>query len=508
MRKVFFLCLVLKLVTIPVIGQDAGEQLTPFGSVVGNLAAGGTETWTFNAVGGEVMSLVLESTSGLDPLLVLLSETGAVLVSEDDYDYPNSRDAIVQSVTLPFTGAYTVQVRGYGTTAGSYRLTRLRGFADGADMNGFIGAGNWTSPNADAEITLLNDQLTVGLAGVGVEAVSFNEGLPRRTDYYAQVDVNVTTARGGWTVHKTFHQQSTDTYYRYSVRDDGLWQMTLVRGGEETVLRDWIDHPAIIPGETAFTLGVMTNGASYDLYYNGSPLGQMVDSTLDSGVLGLGLRTAEAIDAEMAVDFTNLRVTVPATTSDGDEIHPGRIIISGPAEMAQDLGRRRVIPASGDLALNVPESSTQSVQTGVSRLSLGRGSTYTNFVLSAEVTLNVGDPNAVNGCGVFMRGVDDTQYVLAYVDQTGGYALAARNTEGFLPGVFGERADIGRGEHHLLITAHEDELHYYIDGGYVGSITSEAVAGTIGNAVVNYDPNLTVCDFQNTWVWSWDSPTS
>jgi hypothetical protein len=504
MRRLVIVLLFMGVLAVPAATQDGDDQLPPFGSVVGNLPAGGAESWTFNAVGGEVLSLVLEATSEVDPVLVVLSETGAVLVSQDDYDYPNSRDAVIQSVTVPFTGTYTAQVRAYGATAGSYRLTRLRGFADGADLNGFIGEGAWASPNPNAGVSLVDDRLTVSVAGIGEDAISFNEGGTRRTDYFAQVEVEVVRGRGGWTAYLIFHQQSADTYYRYALRDDGLWQVARVQNGEITALRDWITHPAIVPGQTDFTLGVLANGIGYDLYYNGNRLGQVVDDVLDGGVIGMGLRTGESIDAETELNFANLRITVPATTADGADPLPERVVISGAAEMAHALELRRVIPAGGELALNVPESSTQSVQTGVSRLGLGRGSTFTNFVLSTEVTLNIGNPNGVNGCGLFLRATDDTNYILAFIDQTGGYGLAARDGNGFQPGVFGEQPDLGRGEHHLLITANGDQLHYYIDGGYVGSITAETVEGTVGNAVVNYDPNLTVCSFQNTWLWSWE----
>lgn len=505
MRRGLFALLGAGLLAFVAPAQDTAAQLSPFGSVVGNLGPGGTETWAFNAVGGEVVSLVLESTSDVDPVLVVLSETGALLVSQDDYDYPNSRDAIIQAVTVPFTGTYTAQVRAYGNTSGSYRLTRLRGFADGAGRNGFAGDGTWGSPNPDATVSLNDERLTVTLGAVGGTAISFNEGAARRTDYFAEVDVEVVRARGAWTAYIAFHQQSADAYYRFGLREDGLWQVALVQGSAETILRDWTSHPAIVPGETTFALGVLANGSAYDLYYNGSPLGQIIDSTLAGGVVGVGVGTGESLDADAELAFNDLRVTVPATTVTGGDLLPERVIITGPLEMAQALARRRVIPAGGDLALNVPESSTQSVAAGVSRLGLGRGTTYSNFVLSTEVTLNVGDPNATNGCGLFLRATDETRYVLAYIDQTGGYALAARDGEGFLPGVFGTRAGLGTGEHHLLITAGGDQLHYYIDGGYVGSITAATVAGTLGNAVVNYDPTLTVCSFQNTWVWSWDA---
>ncbi|MEO0562521.1 MAG: hypothetical protein AAF125_10425, partial [Chloroflexota bacterium] len=101
--------------------------------------------------------------------------------------------------------------------------------------------------------------------------------------------------------------------------------------------------------------------------------------------------------------------------------------------------------------------------------------------------------------------IDDTQYILAYIDQEGGYAMAERSGTAFLPGILGTQPLLGQGEHHLLIVALEERVLLYIDGTIVGEIEATPTAGSVGNAVVNYDQNTTVCDFENTWVWTWDA---
>jgi len=50
-----------------------------------------------------------------------------------------------------------------------------------------------------------------------------------------------------------------------------------------------------------------------------------------------------------------------------------------------------------------------------------------------------------------------------------------------------------------------DQLLYYVDGNFSGSMTNTVVEGGVGNAVVNFDPIRTSCKFTDTWVWNWDN---
>jgi hypothetical protein len=506
-RPLFWLVLTALIVPIRGFAQPLQEQLPPFSSVVGNLSAGGTDTWIFTGLDGEVASFLVETTSTLDPSITIVTETGAVLVSQDDYDYPNTRDALIQSLTIPFTGTYTIQVTGYANTSGSYRLTRLRGYGDGADLNGFTDGGSWTSSNNEVDIALdvSNGILGLGLSGIGQEAFAISQNRQRLTDYYVQVGADVQVGRGGWIVHLVHHQQRNDSFHLLSLNDRGSWRYAIRTGDSETVLRDWGGHPAIVQGATEFELGVLANQGVFEVFYNGSPLGRFVNTTLEGGVIGLGVTTVDTLDAEVAVQFTNLRITTPILNAEGTDPIPSQVIISDPLEMAQSIERQRMIAPGGEMTLNVPESSLQSLDPGVSRLQLGRGVTFTNFALSTEVSIRAASPEGINGCGIFFRGVDDTQYIVAYIDQTGGYGLAQRQGDGFLPGLFGVRPQLGTSEHHLLVTVDDTKIHYYVDGVYAGSIEAPATAGNIGNAVINYDSNTTACSYQNTWLWTWDN---
>lgn len=154
------------------------------------------------------------------------------------------------------------------------------------------------------------------------------------------------------------------------------------------------------------------------------------------------------------------------------------------------------------MALTVNESFVESRRPGVERLMLGRGVTYQNFAIGATVSWQAAE--GITGCGLVVRGVDDTHFTLAYLDQNGGYGLSQRTDDAFAPGIFGESPQFAAGTHHLLLIARGNIMYYYVDGLYKGTLENTAVEGTIGEAVVNFEPISTSCTFTDTWLWRWD----
>jgi hypothetical protein len=202
--------------------------------------------------------------------------------------------------------------------------------------------------------------------------------------------------------------------------------------------------------------------------------------------------------------FDNLVVTVPADI-DGEPIMPQELILADSITMIRDLKRRRLIAADGEMTLNATESFADYSFSGVRTFRLASEFAFTNLALAVTIF-----PNSVTdgagGCGLFLRGTDETHYVLAYVNLVGEYGLAQREGDLFHPGIYGQRTEWGGEEpRHLLIIADESKLHYYIEGQYVGSLENPPVAGGIGNAVVNFEPMSTTCRFANLWLYRWDA---
>jgi hypothetical protein len=247
---------------------------------------------------------------------------------------------------------------------------------------------------------------------------------------------------------------------------------------------------------------MMLNGSRLDVFYNGSPLGTFSDETLRDGVLGLGVETSPGISSEVEVIFTDLFITAPLRTAAETDIPVSGLILRDPLAMAQSLENRRVIPTGGELALNVPQSTAQLTTPGVLRVPLGRGTTFDTFVLATNVSVGAADTGEA-GCGLFLRATAEDTYVLAYLDQMGAYGLAARQGEAFLPGVYGQQEELRGGEHQLLVIALDERIQYFVDGRFVGQIEHDSRAGGVGNAAVNFAPNVTNCTFDDTWLWAW-----
>jgi hypothetical protein len=476
---------------------QAQGELLPAVPVSGTLASGETQTWTFTASGGAMLSLILESQdTDFDPALSLNNSAGTTLFSSDDYDYPATTDALLEGITIPSTGSYTVSVSGYGGSSGPYELTLLPGFARLAAHDTFTNETAWDFESDTGQAIIENNRLAL--------IASTPQSQNRATytgdswdDYYVQIEVPEITGPPGWQIGLLVHQRGNE-YYRYSLNDQGQWRFLVRTSAGDRVIRDWSGHPAIVARQTPFSLGILANSSTFEFFYNGQLIGRIDDSTLESsGQIGLLLETPATLSGDIIAQFQNLIVTTPHGA-----VIPQQIATGNSTVMPQELMRRRLTP-SGQLSLVVPESFVTFNRPGVNELLLGSGQTFRTFAIGTTLTWEIATPDMTAGCGLILRAADRQQYLLAYLDQTGGYGLSARSGSSFEPGIFGQRSALGSGPHRLLLVAQEDRLIYYINGQLVGILERQASAGGIGNAVVNFDPTLTSCQFSDTWVWAW-----
>ena len=169
------------------------------------------------------------------------------------------------------------------------------------------------------------------------------------------------------------------------------------------------------------------------------------------------------------------------------------------------LKRQGMVGANGVMALTLNESFVQFARPGINRVMLGGGATYTNFALGTTVDLQAGFPQSVAGCGLVFRFANETDYTLAFIDQSGGYGVSRRNGDTFAPGLYGENsAFAGGGRHHLLLIADGDTLYYYVDRQLVGSLENDPHQGQVGIAVVNFEGVTTSCNYSGFWLWRWE----
>ncbi len=477
--------------------QDSGT-IDLFTPVEGRVDSG-EQTWTFNGRTNEPVSFLAETTGGsLDPAMTVRTSTGATLISNDDLSYPSEHNALLEAITIPTLGVYTVSVSGFHGTTGSYRLTMLPGYGSLAAFETFDSVVDWTGSDG-LTVTGASGALNVALAQGTRAGFTRAADAPTYGDFHAQVDVT-SVSGSGWVVGLEARHSDAGSYV-YEVNDRGEWRFVLDQPDGETVLRDWVRHPAVRAGQTTFSLGLMATGAGFDFFYSGDLVGRISDATLaDAGTTGLYIGSAQALGANAS--FDNLSVTVPVSV-DGAAVVPQQVIVGDAMSMVQSLIRQRLIAANGELKLNVAQSSTEHSGPGIDFIGLGRGLMFTDFALGTTVTMQ-NRPAGQGGCGLIFRVTDPTHYDLAYLDGTGAYGLSRRDGDRFEPGLFGHLAVSSGPSHHLLIIANNPTLLYYVDGQYVGTLDQPAIEGGIGNAVVNFESLYTSCQFNNTWVWRWD----
>lgn len=85
-------------------------------------------TFEFDGTEGEVVTITARATdNSLDPVMSLLDPSGDEVADNDDHEDDDPAlerfDSRIEAFTLPDTGTYTVQVRGYGGNGGELELT-------------------------------------------------------------------------------------------------------------------------------------------------------------------------------------------------------------------------------------------------------------------------------------------------------------------------------------------------------------------------------------------------
>lgn len=462
---------------------------------------GTTVAWSLYALRDDVLTFKVEAEAELDPVVTLQTVAGVEVIRNDDVNYPQSKDAILEAITIPQTGDYKVVVSGYGQSTGDFTLTMLPGYAHVVLDERFPSLDGWETDEA------VSAEVSEGLLTLEVDGIQQSGGITEVTmdplsDYYAQFSVVDIQERNGWTVGFSLRRQANGDHYLVVVNSEGVWRFTAVENGMERVIRDWAPHPAIVAGDTRFTLSVLVNGNGFDVFYNRQLLARLADGAIrQPGNIGLALTTANALGSMVRVVFDDVMITAPLEI-DGDVIFPEQLVRGNTSLTVQELERRHIMPAGGQLALTVEESFFESRSPGVSPLTLARGTTFRNFAMSVMVSIQNPAATGISGCGLFVRGQSETDYMIAYIDSAGGFGVSQRAGNTFQPGIYAENPAWSIVQpNELLLVLVEDSLYYFVNGFFAGSMEIEPVDGEVGNVVVNFDPVPALCRFEDTWVW-------
>ena len=503
LARIWFCAAALLLAWSPLRAQDSRLRL---GDIVeASLAPGQTHRYTFVALELTLLSIrVAALNDSLDPRFEVRDRDDRLVVASDDYDYPATRDAAVQALVLNSTSTYTIAVSGHGDSGGDYRLHVLPGFDVLALRDSLADKSQWRVAFSDTSLDISESSLyAVELEGFARTAVVLGQHMPQEQDVYLEADFYSVTSTVDWKVGLVFRYQSASDYHRVLLSKTGFWRVERIVDGQIVPVRGWTTHPAIIPGETDFRLGVLASGQHIDVVYNGQVVGSAAsDASPQPGGLGIVMRTDERSGGLMSFAVRQMVLTLP-TRVRGDILFPQRVLQRQNYLMAHDLARKQLAPAGHSVSFVQRESSVRHVRPGVTRIAIASDRQYEQFALGAIVTLAAQDAGN-GGCGLFFHYNDDNHYTLAYMTSEGDFGVS-RRSGGFAPGIYGKRPPPAASEHYLLIIATDEVIHYYLDEQHVGSMPSEPRVGSIGIAVVNYEAVDSSCQFKDLWLQSFDN---
>lgn len=490
----------ISLLASPVQAQDITLNVP----LQGSLESGMSDSLNFLAKEGQMLSFIARGDNGLDPIITIEDFNGNELLRNDDYNYPTSQDALVEAFSAPYTGNYTLTISPYGNSSGNYELLMLSGYSEIALHETFDSGGNWSiidlGSDIPAQLTIINGNANLIHEGLRQEAIAV--GLDTDSDiYYVNARIASISGSRGWQVGLVFNYQDAGNYYQMLINQNGAWRMIKVDNREITILRNWNVHPAITPSDDSFDLGILVNGSGFDVFYDGQYIGSESDTTFQGGQVGLNIVTADALGSRVTARYDELLITRPLDI-DGANVFPTQLVASNMNYILRELERRLLIPHGSEMAFILPESFVQNVSMGVSRFPIGNGQSVTNFALSSTITWAASGAD-LNGCGIAIDIGDSEDYILAYVDSTGGYGLAERQGNKFVQNIFNDNLGLQLPPHEIILIRNGDKVHYFVDDKHAASLTISPSEGKISEAIVNFEAANTNCQYDDLWVTQW-----
>lgn len=476
---------------------------------VSSIDNGDVQSYQITLLETSIVSIHVDAQNDtLDPIVRLLDSAGNLVIENDDYNYPESSDALIQAFQIPRTGTYTIEVSAFGDTSGTYQLSILPGYDQLVAEDNIDSGSNW-QPITNDSVTLasVDNGLHGEVEGISKSGTLIANGFPEAKDFYFEVTVGNINATTNWQVGIIFRYINPELYYRLVMNDQGFWQLELIRDEEVEVIQSWSTHPAIVPGETDFTLGVLTSGESIDIVYNRQFIATVFsNSVLQEGNVGLAIVTANALGSRVSVDLEHALMTSPAQF-DNPFVFPEILAANNVNSLAHTLERQQIIPIGGEVKFTAPQIEIRNINPGVSRFDVATGVTFATFVMGG--TIHWQKPgDGIGGCGITFNDMNDQQYTLAYINTDGEYGVSRRDGDSFDIGIFGDGLPIDSDTHSFTLIVLSDQIHYFINNRHIGKMPYSPTSGEIKTAVVNFDGVDTMCTFNDLWLWSLDTPSS
>ncbi|MBX3084532.1 MAG: hypothetical protein KF716_23035 [Anaerolineae bacterium] len=487
--------------------------LTLLQTVTGEItAAAPTQTWTFEASSGQIVSAWLQPISGdLQPVIELLDPAGTVLASSRPASY---RSVAIDAYPITSAGTYSLRVspRADSATSGGYKLALLPGYSFLLVNDPMLPDSALRSWREPASTSRLNEgRLRMGAEADNLIAWTTADKLGTYADVYVQVDARVEEFNAYWEYGILLRTQRTDNdananYYAFSVNSSNQWRVFLQTGSQRRAISDWADSP--VPIASSGTLAVLAQGSKFTLFFNGQAVGSVEDASLpQAGLVGLMVGTSTRPNHRVIVGFDNFIVTVPATAR--AEIVPPQTLNDWqgtPEAILGELIRAAVLPAYGTPAVEVNSAFvSNSTPSSLLFVKLMEGSSFANLVYAADVLWDSDIENIA--CALEFRVQDGDNFSIVYFDRKGG--LGVRQTVGGEVKVNDYALTDAlklenRARNRLLVVAYGNGLLVYVNGQLAAETNLTQVTGEVLLAAYNYQLATSYCGFTNIWLRSFN----
>lgn len=509
--KIFFSTIIALLGTIGIsfsaesnVSAQSVPQATYGRAVQGSLSENAPiQEWRFEARPNDVLSILVnrDENSTLDPKVAVIDANGQVIAENDDRIPTVVLDAGIEGLTFPQAASYTIRVsRQRGD--GNYQMWLLPApYIRIRELTDFSGnLSRWTA----RFVQPANERLRIS-SDPTFAVPALPEGSLPLQDFYLQAEFEWLSDRSdveatiGFALRTIEDDTRRPAGYYFFVTPDGKWSFNIRQNETFTPLQP--PTPSGLLSSPRVVLGIWFNGDVLRFYAEGELLGEIRDSTFESGGWSIQVR-GETSQAVVGVD--NLLITVPnappfnvpLTIGAWDSIYSGDIV--------DELVAKGILEQRGERILNiltldygVPRQQQSIFLQGIDR------ETYTDFILGADIRFTEGD-NV--GCGLVMRYLDPANQTLAYVDILGGVGLV-HVTEGIIRSNSYDLLDsvaaaIVQDETiSLIIIAKDDYVVLYINGVWFETSEVTPNVGRIGVSLLNYSTTSGSCSFSNLWVW-------
>jgi hypothetical protein len=480
--------------------QAAPPPLDPFSPQIFTLdAQNPTARFEIRVTEETPLSLSAESLSGgVDPVLRLLDETGAVL-AENDNQTRQSPSARLEALVVP-SGRYQVEVSRAGDEralfAGQVRLL----YAPQAESL-------LVSPLPPPAI------LTLEAGKVWTLIPALDASLP----YY---EIALPALEADWAGGALFGLQLL------AEQADGEGSRLLVLGATGLTLQRTVRVEDGTLAEEVL--------ADFDFPLRGA---LSVGGRLTTGGLRLNLKSAAG---EQSLDLPNVwpprakslrllalpdsptPVTVQKPRASTPFYHAGRPLSMAtpplpanerlfymsdpaPSRVLEELRALGYIGAGGGLIFDAPDALIETSELGFSTFPLyARAEGVSDFVLYYRVTTRGGDPQAV--CGLSFRAVTSETFSAALTGAEGAaFLLAYREGALVEPSLALTSPFVGT-ENAVLLVVQGENATFFVNGARLGTRLLPRGAGDLALILVLRTGLLTRCSYRQLWLWELPAP--